>query len=113
MCALGDALEAVIGAELAQRFRGGPWGFPDGGQLGALIEQAGFDEVRVSQRALPVRFEGGAKQLVSTLTPTPIAADIDKLSDEQCQELIDTVARALGEREIVSQLESNIALARG
>lgn len=112
MCALGDALEAVLGAELAERFRGGPWGFPDGGQLGALIEQAGFDEVRVSQQALPVSFEGGAAQLLSTLVPTPIAAAIDLLSDEQRQQLIDTVTRTLGEGAIVSQLESNIALAR-
>jgi SAM-dependent methyltransferase len=113
MRALGDALEAIVGAELAGRFRGGPWGFPDGAQLGALIEQAGFEEVLVSQRALPVSFEGGAEQLVSTLAPTPIAAEIDRLSDEQRQRLIDTVARTLGEGAIVSQLESNIALARG
>jgi SAM-dependent methyltransferase len=112
MCALGDALEATVGAEVAGRFRGGPWGFPDGLQLGALIEQAGFDEVRVSQRALPVSFEGGAEQLVSTLVPTPIAAAIDLLSDEQRRQLIDTVAQTLGEGAIVSQLESNIALAR-
>jgi SAM-dependent methyltransferase len=112
MCSLGDALEAVLGAEVAERFRGGPWGFPDGGQLGALIEQAGFDEVRVSQRALPVSFEGGAEQLVSTLVPTPIAAAIDLLSDEQRRQLIDTVAQTLGEGAIVSQLESNIAIAR-
>lgn len=112
MCALGDALEAVLGAEVAGRYRGGPWGFPDGGQLEALIEQAGFDDVRVSQRALPVSFEGGAAQLLSTLVPTPIAAAIDLLSDEQRQQLIDTVAQTLGGGAIDSQLESNIALAQ-
>jgi SAM-dependent methyltransferase len=112
MRAVGDAVEAIVGVELAQRFRGGPWGFPDGGQLGALIEQAGFQEVRVSQRALPVRFEGGPEQLLSTLAPTPLATDIDGLSAEQRRGLLHSVAEALGDGPIVSQLESNIAIAR-
>ncbi|MGD0454937.1 MAG: class I SAM-dependent methyltransferase [Solirubrobacteraceae bacterium] len=110
--ALGDALEVVAGVDLAERFRGGPWGFPDGERLGALLEQAGFDEVRVSRRVLPLTFEGGAAQLLSTLAPTPVAPEIDRLSDEQQQLLVATVAHTMGDGPIVSQLESNVALAR-
>jgi ubiquinone/menaquinone biosynthesis C-methylase UbiE len=112
MRALAAALEAVIGADIAQRFSGGPWGFPDGRQLGDLIEQAGFDDVRVRRRALPVTFEGGAEQLVSILAATPLAEVIDGLSPERRRQLVGLVTQALGEGPISSQLESNIALAR-
>jgi ubiquinone/menaquinone biosynthesis C-methylase UbiE len=109
---LADALEAVAGAELAERFRGGPWGFADGERLAELLEQARFDAVRVSSYALPIIFEAGADQLVSTLAATPIAGEIERLSPEQRQRLVDLVAREAGEGPIESQIESNIALAR-
>jgi SAM-dependent methyltransferase len=110
--ALGDAIEAVAGAELAQRYRGGPWGYPDGERLGGLLEDAGFDEVQVSTPVLPVTFEGGPAQLVSTLAATPVAGEIEQLSDEQRRGLIDGVAQRTGAGPIASQLESNIVLAR-
>jgi SAM-dependent methyltransferase len=110
--ALANAVEAVAGADLATRHRGGPWGFPDGKRLGALLEHAGFDEVRVSGRLLPVTFQGGAAQLVSTLATTPLAGEIDRLSDEQRRRLVETIAHELGDGPIASTLESNVALAR-
>jgi ubiquinone/menaquinone biosynthesis C-methylase UbiE len=110
--ALADAIEAVAGADLAERYRRGPWGFPDGKRLGALLEHAGFDEVGVSRRVLPVTFEGGAAQLVSTLVTTPLAGEIDQLSDEHRRRLVETVARKTGDGPIDSELESNVALAR-
>jgi len=112
MRVLAGALEAVIGADVAQRFSGGPWGFPDGRQLGELLEQAEFEDVRVRTRALPVTFEGGAEQLVSILAATPLAEVIDGLSPERRRHLIGLVAQELGEGPITSQLESNIALVR-
>jgi SAM-dependent methyltransferase len=112
VCALGNALEAVAGAELADRYRGGPWGFTDGEALRALIESAGFDDVRLSRRTLPVAFEGGAAQLLSTLVVTPLAVEIDSLSDEQRGRLVEILVDEVGGGPIESELESNVALAR-
>ena len=111
LLALADALEEVAGAELAERYSTGPWGFPDGGLLAQLIEQGGFDDVSVSTRTLPVTFEGGAAQLVSTLAATPLADEIDRLSPERRRRLLELVADATGGGPISSQLESNVALA--
>jgi ubiquinone/menaquinone biosynthesis C-methylase UbiE len=112
MHALAGALEAVIDADVAQRFSGGPWGFPDGRRLGELLEQAEFEDVRVSRRALPVTFEGGAEQLVSILAATPLAELIDGLPPQRRRQLAGLVEEQTGEGPISSQLESNIALAR-
>jgi ubiquinone/menaquinone biosynthesis C-methylase UbiE len=109
---LADAIEEVVGAALATRYRAGPWGFPDGERLAELLEQAGFDEVSVSRRTLPVTFEGGATQLVSTLAATPLAGEIDLLPPDRRQRLVELVAGATGSGPISSQLESNLALAR-
>jgi SAM-dependent methyltransferase len=106
---LGDAIEAVAGAELAERYRGGPWGFPDGERLEALLEDAGFDEVRVSTRVLPLTFEGGPAQLVSSLAATPLAGE---LSDDDRRQLVEGVANIAGEGPIAWDAESNIAIAR-
>jgi ubiquinone/menaquinone biosynthesis C-methylase UbiE len=110
--ALADALEEVAGAQLAERYSAGPWGFPDGERLAELLEQAGFDEVSVSRRTLPVTFEGGAAQVISTLAATPLAGEIDRLSPDRRDRLVELVADATGGGPISSQLESNLALAR-
>jgi SAM-dependent methyltransferase len=110
--ALASGIEEVVGVELADRYRGGPWGFPSGQQLGVLLQDAGFNEVRVSTHVLPVAFEDGPAQLAATLAVTPLADEIDKLSFEQKQRLAQAVARSIGAGPIHSQLESNVALAR-
>jgi ubiquinone/menaquinone biosynthesis C-methylase UbiE len=110
--ALADAIEAVAGADPAERYRRGPWGFPDAERLGSLITNAGFDDVRVSRRALPVTFDGGAAELVSTLVTTPLAGEIDQLSEEQRRQLVEATEQRTGSGPIHSQLESNVALAR-
>ena len=108
--AAGDAIEAVLGVELAQRYRGaGPWGLPDGERLLGLIEAAGFEGVRLSARVLPVSFEGGRSQLVSTLAATPLAAELD---DRDRERLVEALAGAIGDGPIDSTLESNVVVAR-
>jgi SAM-dependent methyltransferase len=110
--ALASAIEEVVGAELAARYRGGPFGLPEPARLGELLANAGFDDVRVSKRSLPVVFEGGAAQLVATLAATPLAAEIDWLPAERRDLLLDSVARATGCGAIESEIESNLAFAR-
>lgn len=109
---LAKAIEEIAGSELADRYRGGPWGFPDRAELGALLGQAGFEDVRVSEHVLPVRFEGGPDQVLATLAVTPLAQELDRLTPEQNRALRDRLARRLGDRSIESTTESNIALAR-
>jgi ubiquinone/menaquinone biosynthesis C-methylase UbiE len=110
--ALADAIEAAAGAELAARYRGGPFGFPDPAPLQALLVDAGFEDVRVSRHSLPVSFEKGAEQLVATLAASPLAADIDRLPTEQKELLVESVVRAVGPGPIESEAESNLAFAR-
>jgi ubiquinone/menaquinone biosynthesis C-methylase UbiE len=109
---LADAIEEVIGADLADRYRAGPWGFPDRMRLVALLEQAGFAEIRGSTRVLPVTFDGGPAQLVSTLEASPLAREIDQLSNDHLPRLVEAVARETGDGPIASVLESNVAVAR-
>jgi ubiquinone/menaquinone biosynthesis C-methylase UbiE len=112
MGAVADAIEEVAGAELADRYRDGPWGFPDGGPLAELLEQAGFLDVRVSKHVLPVTYEDGAEQLYRTLAASGIVEQLSKLADEQQQQLADALTRITGEGQIDSEMESNIAIAR-
>ena len=110
--ALADAIEQVAGVGLGERYRSGPWGFPEAKRLGALFEQAGFEEVLVSTHVLPVKFERGPAQLVLTLAASGVAREIDQLSIERKQLLVEALARAVGEAPIESEMESNIAIAR-
>jgi hypothetical protein len=110
--ALANAIEEVAGAELAARYRDGPFGFPEPARLEKLLLDAGFAEVRVSRHSLPVVFEEGAAQLVATLATTPLAAEIDQLPAEQRDLLVESVADVIGSGPIESEIESNLAFAR-
>ena len=109
--ALADGVEEIAGAELAQRYRNGPFGLTDPGELRGLLADAGFDDVQIFQDALPVNLEGAA-QVVATLAVTPLAAEIDGLAVGDRQRLVAAVARRTGDGAINSQLEANVALAR-
>lgn len=111
--ALADAIETVAGPELAERLRNGPWGFTDKGRLAALFETAGFADVRVSTRSLPLTFDGGASQLASTLVAGGIAKEVEQFSAEQREQLVGALAASLGDGPIESEMESNLLTARG
>jgi SAM-dependent methyltransferase len=91
--AIEDVVREVTGDELADRYRDGPWGMPYADQLRELLEECGFDDVRVTQDVLPLSFECAA-QLGATLAASAIAADIDALSARRREQL----ARALESR---------------
>jgi hypothetical protein len=46
--ALEDVVREVAGDELADHYRGGPWGMPYADHLRELLEESGFDHVRVT-----------------------------------------------------------------
>ncbi len=80
--ALGVAIREVLGDEVADRYEGGPWGMPRTAELAALLGAAGFVDVQVWARRLPVVFPGGSAQLIRSIVVAPIAADMAALPPE-------------------------------
>jgi SAM-dependent methyltransferase len=113
---LGEAIRAVTGDELADRYAGGPWGLPRADDLRALLERAGFQGVRVEDRALPVTFEGGPAQLAATLAAAGVASELEALSPRDEERLHDAVAELsrplMTDGALHSQLASHLAIAR-
>jgi SAM-dependent methyltransferase len=113
---LAEAIREVAGGELADRYAGGPWGLPRAGDLRALLERAGFADVRVADRALPVTFEGGPAQLAATYAAAGVAGEIETLSPPDRERLHEAVARLsqplLADGEVRSQMASHLVIAR-
>jgi SAM-dependent methyltransferase len=113
---LAEAIRAVAGDELADRYTGGPWGLPRADDLRALLERAGFKDVRVADRVLPVTFEDGPEQLAATLAAAGVAAELEALSPPDKERLHASVAELsrplMADGALRSQLASNLAIAR-
>jgi SAM-dependent methyltransferase len=113
---LAEAIREVAGGELADRYAGGPWGLPRAGDLRALLERAGFADVRVADRALPVTFEDGPAQLAATYAAAGVAGEIEALSPPDRERLHAAVARLsqplLADGEVRSQMASHLVIAR-
>lgn len=114
--ALEAAIREAAGDELADRYRGGPWGLASADELRRLLEQAGFDDVRVTRESLPFVIEGGAARLVSTLAASGIAAELEAMSAAEKQRLADAVARNVevvaSDGTLHSEAAANLAFAR-
>jgi ubiquinone/menaquinone biosynthesis C-methylase UbiE len=110
--ALESAIKEVAGEELADRYRGGPWGMPDAEQLRNLLEHTGFDDVRVTRAALPVRFDSAA-QLGSTLAASAIAADLEGLPARRREQLGKALDRRIAANDALdAEAVSHVAFAR-
>ena len=79
--ALAEALEEVLGADVANTYRDGPWGFGDAAALAQLAKDGGFKDVQVRKHELPLIFEGGPGQLLLTLHAAAVAPMLALLSD--------------------------------
>jgi ubiquinone/menaquinone biosynthesis C-methylase UbiE len=79
--ALANALEQVLGRDVADAYKGGPWGLGDSATLSRLAIESGFTDVEVSRYELPVVFEGGPGQLLLTLRATSVATTLAQLSE--------------------------------
>ncbi len=114
--AVQAALRDAAGPDFAERFQAGPWGMPGEEELRGLLEEAGFTEVRVKTAVLPVTFEGGAAQLLSTLATAPLATELESLPAERRDRLVNAFAEAvqplLDGGQVRSHLTSHIATAR-
>ena len=114
--ALAVAFERVLGAEVALTFRTGPWGLPDPGELGRLVDAAGFTGVEVVRRTLPVVFEGGPSQLLATAGAAVVAPLIAALDERGRADLLAAATEALAPLTdagaVRSELASHVVTAR-
>jgi SAM-dependent methyltransferase len=112
---LADAVEAVCGEEVASRYRGGPWGFPEIAPLGAVIREAGFLDVHLEMRELALIFPGGVDQLYATLRFSGIVSDLAERDEAAVARLRETVEEGLApflvNDEIRSYARSHVARA--
>lgn len=92
--ALATALREVLGAETADAYVAGPWGFADSAALARLVEDSGFTKVSVRTCELPVAFEGGPAQLLLTLRAAAVAKTLAQLSEADQSALAAAVGEA-------------------
>ena len=111
--ALEAAIREVMGDALADRYRGGPWGMPREEDLSALLEGAGFRDVRIERPTLPLVFDRGPSQLFSSLAASGIAADVDAAPAEVRTQLAEAYERnaepMIVDGELRSEASSNLA----
>lgn len=113
--ALVTAVGEVLGADAANRFRGGPWGLDDADELRGLVSGAMFEDVRVVRRTVPVAFEGGPAQVLAVLATSPVADEVAQLDAGRREQLAGAADRALAslvrDGAVVSELTANVAVA--
>jgi SAM-dependent methyltransferase len=93
--ALGEALRQVLGTEVADAYKSGPWGFGDSTALVHLVTDSGFDKVKLRRCALPVIFEGGPGQLTLTLHAATVATALASLSRADLAKFTNAVEEAV------------------
>jgi SAM-dependent methyltransferase len=115
MAALEHAVRDQLGDELADRYRSGPWGMPDGASLADLLNAGGFSHVEVDKHALTAVFPGGAAQLSASLAASGIAGEVAGLSAQGRAALDERIAHHLTslvvDGAVEAVLHSNIATA--
>jgi len=92
--ALATALGRVLGAETADAYEAGPWGFSDSDSLARLVNDSGFTNVQVRRYELPLIFEGGPGQLLLTLRSASVATTLAQLPEADQLALAEAVAEA-------------------
>jgi ubiquinone/menaquinone biosynthesis C-methylase UbiE len=76
--AIHAALSATALPELADLMTA-PFSWHDGAELKSTAEEAGFREVRLLTRTLPMLFENGLEQAVQCLSATPVSPGVAAL----------------------------------
>ncbi|HUZ80997.1 MAG TPA: methyltransferase domain-containing protein [Gaiellaceae bacterium] len=109
LAALEATIREVLGDQLADRYRGGPWGMPRGEDIGDLLEAAGFTAVRVTHRTLPLTFDADPSQLTSTLAASGIATDLEHVSPDVRTRLAETLERNVSKLVIDASIQSEAA----
>lgn len=113
---VAEAIAAVMGDLVADRYRSGPWGLSSAGEVADLVAGARFEEVRVKEMRLPLLLDHGAAQLVASLPASAIAADFEALDSRQRRALDTKAAELMApltiDGRIQSEMASSIVVAR-
>ncbi len=107
--ALANALEEVLGAEVANTYKEGPWGFGDAAALVRLADVAGFTDVDVRRFELPIVFEGGPGQLMLTLRASAVATILAELSESAVAAFSSAVREATRHITVNGQVRSHVS----
>jgi SAM-dependent methyltransferase len=109
LAALEASIREVLGDQLADRYRDGPWGMVRAQDIIDLLEAAGFTGVRVTHRRLPLIFDADPSQLMSTLAASGIAADLKEVSADTQKRLAEALERNVGELVVDASIQSEAA----
>ena len=107
------ALRATVSEELASRMAA-PFGWPDGAEFKSAVEEAGFQEVRLSTPTIPLVLEGGVEQAIraaSTVQPCVAALSPDAQKAFSARVRHEMSALEIDGR-IVGDMVSNIIIAK-
>jgi ubiquinone/menaquinone biosynthesis C-methylase UbiE len=109
------ALGATVPAELAALITA-PFSWYRAGELRAAAEDAGFCDVRVLTRSLPMVFEQGLDQAVRSFSATPVSPGVAALAsaiqDAFFTRLRDELSKLSRDGKVVGEMVSNIIVAR-
>lgn len=106
--ALAEAIGAVMGDQVAARFKAGPWGLSNADQISSLIAGAGFEQVEVTERRQPVTFDRGPAQLVASLPASGIAAEFEALHGSERKALEIKAAELMSPLVVDGRVQSDL-----
>jgi SAM-dependent methyltransferase len=108
------ALQATVPSDLAELITA-PFSWPSGAALKSAAEDAGFRNVRLSTRSLPMVLEGGLEQAVQAFAATPVAPKVADLPEDVRHaffaRLRQEMARLLRHGKVIGEMTSNIVVA--
>ena len=95
--AMARSLDAYLGEDAGRAYRAGPFGLTDADELGRLVADAGFRDVRVERRTMPVTFEDAVAQLIVMAEFMPVGEQLEAMSDTQEAEFVRMLEAELGD----------------
>ena len=105
------ALHATAPSELAELITA-PFSWPSGAALRAAAEDAGFRQVRLITRSLPMVLEGGLEQAVRAFAGTPTSPGVASLPQEVqtafFTRLRQEMSQLLKDGKVIGEMTSNI-----
>lgn len=112
--AIHAALSATGLPELADLMTA-PFSWHDGAKVKSIAEEAGFREVRLLTRTLPMLFENGLEQAVQSFSATPVSPGVAALPQSAQDAFFSRLRRELSRLavngKVIGKMVSNIIIA--
>src|SRR5882757_8369096 len=94
-----------------------PFGWPDGAELKSAVEEAGFQEVRLSTPTIPLVLEGGVEQVIRAFSASTVSPCVAALSQDAQKAFSARVRHEMSalleiDGRIVGDMVSNIIIAK-